>query len=260
VRRVFTLIELLVVIAIVAVLLAILIPALSMARRHTRLALCGNNLRQIVAGLTLYSDENQGKYPLRKVWNPDVVQWGSTAVPDMRRVIYDYAASRLSGVLWCPILSPDSFMVPWNNPTDLTGEDGQIWGKVFYIDPLYSYPGSLCYRMGYSLYAGLQPFNDSFQWLWANSGNENIDHEPRDTGNAHDVIIADNNVSWLSYGLGEIKKPYSSNHSPSQALFFGGGPFVDTNAGYGDGHVERRDAIKFYVEAIEPGWHGVFQY
>jgi prepilin-type N-terminal cleavage/methylation domain-containing protein len=61
--RGFTLIELLVVIAVVAVLMAILLPALSMARVHARRVASASNLRQIGMALELYTQDNQGFFP-----------------------------------------------------------------------------------------------------------------------------------------------------------------------------------------------------
>ena len=66
----FSLIELLVVIAIIAILTALLLPALSGAKAKGLKAGCMGNLKQLDLAARLYAADNEGRLPLNLPWSP----------------------------------------------------------------------------------------------------------------------------------------------------------------------------------------------
>jgi prepilin-type N-terminal cleavage/methylation domain-containing protein len=78
----FTLIELLVVVAIIAILAALLLPALQNAKEKGRQALCMSNLRQISQCMLMYANDSNGFLPNPQDYVGDEQhQWLATMWP-----------------------------------------------------------------------------------------------------------------------------------------------------------------------------------
>ncbi|MEN6577891.1 MAG: type II secretion system protein [Phycisphaerales bacterium] len=91
----FTLIELLVVIAVIAVLMAILLPALQRARGQAKAAACQVNLRQWGLYYSMYTTQNDGKMPP--------------------------VLSREGNLIFLPAVMPREFLGDSHNYTDASG-------------------------------------------------------------------------------------------------------------------------------------------
>jgi prepilin-type N-terminal cleavage/methylation domain-containing protein/prepilin-type processing-associated H-X9-DG protein len=121
-QKAFTLIELLVVIAIIALLMAILMPALNRARELGRRTVCMGNLNQLALAWVMYADENEGDLVNGKAGEldsstpPKVIGWvgpiplDTNGKPTLSKVNQEKRVKQ--GTLWPYAKNPKVFRCP----------------------------------------------------------------------------------------------------------------------------------------------------
>jgi prepilin-type processing-associated H-X9-DG protein len=220
------LIELLIVIAIVAILAALLLPALSRAKSQGQSAVCLNNLKQLQTGWLMYVDDNNDGLPpniVRKVQFDDVNVIGSWVLGNAR--LDTNTANVEAGVLFPQVGSAGVY----HCPTDRTAVDRR--------------PGVLRAR-SYSMQMWLNCdtiIGNSMDEVKDSLFNRKkysrlVDPSPSRTW----VFIDDNQVNFGD-GMFRISSPWYSPESPNGSAWAGSYPGDrhrnGANLSFADGHV-----------------------
>ncbi len=141
--RAFTLIELLLVVAIIAILAAMLMPALSSAAAKSRKAGCLNNLKQLELGCHLYAGDNDGRLPENlptisgglqntNVWvlgNMAFRQDSTNTTLLRRSKLFPYASQTI--LYRCPADSSNVFGVPRVRSYSMNGWMGSRYMELY---------------------------------------------------------------------------------------------------------------------------------
>jgi prepilin-type N-terminal cleavage/methylation domain-containing protein/prepilin-type processing-associated H-X9-DG protein len=149
-RKGFTLIELLVVIAIIAILAAMLLPALSRAKLKAQGIDCVNNLKQLQLAIVMYASDNLEKLPENpgattdptNAWVAGLMTWDSLEGPNRENTntlllasgeIGPYVA-RNTGVFKCPADTIPGALGPRVRSVSMNGFVGDVDNIANYVD------------------------------------------------------------------------------------------------------------------------------
>jgi len=136
-KKAFTLIELLVVIAIIAILMAILMPALQRVKKQARAIVCRKNLSQYGLALRMYLDDFNGNFPYSFTWLYDDGGHVGCGWHDASKNLIDHPER--AGQLWPYLKDKDVHICPdFYVIAKMTG-CANCDGKTIPIEPQYSY-------------------------------------------------------------------------------------------------------------------------
>ncbi len=136
-RKGFTLIELLVVIAIIALLMAILMPALQRAKKQVRDIKCKGNLKQYGLAARMYLDDNEGSFPYSFTWLYDDDDFVGCGWHDASKNLKDNPDR--AGQLWPYLKQKDVHLCPEFSVVAKMVGCSRCDGNTIPIEPQYSY-------------------------------------------------------------------------------------------------------------------------
>lgn len=235
--KAFTLVELLVVISVIALLMAILMPALGAARSGSRALACKSNLRQLVIANIGYATENDSYYvpAASDIWdNAGLHRWHGVrdsldeSFDPLRGPLIEYLAD--GRVKECPLMVDFVKGRDWN--TNFEQGCGGYGYNMTYI-------GS---RLSQSAAASVQAWKDSY----ARTARITEVAAPAQTLMFADTAMANNGKSLIEYSFAEPPftvyngRPITDFYMSPSIHFRHRG---QTNVGWVDGHIEPRRMV-----------------
>jgi prepilin-type N-terminal cleavage/methylation domain-containing protein/prepilin-type processing-associated H-X9-DG protein len=253
-RQAFTLIELLVVIAIIALLLAILVPALHKTREGAKAVVCSSNVKQLLVALTSYESQNHTfPYSTYNSFPAVPPPEGYPGNPSYDRpcwwwfnFIADYVGkdpNKGRSVLWCPSRCVKDISI---KPNILCGNYGVNQAICR------NWSGSKQSEMVGKPLSANQILHHGQTMLVMDSGYSTLTWwHATDTGNVPFALQNDKKDSGYVPGLHKVNKPRLPFRGGVESDALNGRhPKKMLNAGFVDGHTAHQKPEDFYVEKV----------